>query len=218
MLDDRGEWGGAQLRTAGREGGGGDGDPSERAPGAALPGNGDGYKPAFQGEREIKKQSVMLCLGLGSTVWKHCNSAQEGRRTHASLRVLLPWPARHGWSPCILTPNPNPETRNPAGVTHIQDLPQFVIQETQLQALGAFSRCFRVGWGTGGVSWLGPHGCSFTLTAESDDGPQCTICITEFVAGEAVRMLPCMHKFHAACIDVWLGESILRALLAPFRG
>jgi hypothetical protein len=32
----------------------------------------------------------------------------------------------------------------------------------------------------------------------------CSICTEDFVAGEDVRVLPCKHKFHPACIDPWL--------------
>ncbi|KAK9798822.1 hypothetical protein AB5N19_00721 [Seiridium cardinale] len=32
----------------------------------------------------------------------------------------------------------------------------------------------------------------------------CTICTEDFTVGEDVRVLPCDHKFHPACIDPWL--------------
>ncbi|KAE8680346.1 RING-H2 finger protein ATL80 [Hibiscus syriacus] len=35
----------------------------------------------------------------------------------------------------------------------------------------------------------------------------CAICLTEFVAGDEIRVLPrCGHGFHIACIDTWLGS------------
>jgi len=36
------------------------------------------------------------------------------------------------------------------------------------------------------------------------DGLGCSICVEDFVKGEDIRVLPCNHKFHPACIDPWL--------------
>jgi hypothetical protein len=38
---------------------------------------------------------------------------------------------------------------------------------------------------------------------------ECVICIEEFVEGETLRVLPCNHCFHVACVDVWLLERPL---------
>ena len=35
----------------------------------------------------------------------------------------------------------------------------------------------------------------------------CVVCLGEFEGGEEVRMLPCMHKFHAGCVDRWLEQN-----------
>lgn len=37
---------------------------------------------------------------------------------------------------------------------------------------------------------------------------ECVICMIEFVVGDAVRYLPCMHTYHMACIDDWLMRSL----------
>ena len=38
----------------------------------------------------------------------------------------------------------------------------------------------------------------------SDD---CAICLSEFLVGEEIRVLPqCGHGFHVSCIDTWLGS------------
>jgi len=36
---------------------------------------------------------------------------------------------------------------------------------------------------------------------------RCVICMIEFVVGDCVRYLPCMHTYHSDCIDDWLMRS-----------
>lgn len=36
---------------------------------------------------------------------------------------------------------------------------------------------------------------------------RCVICMIEFMVGDAVRYLPCMHTYHVDCIDDWLMRS-----------
>ncbi|XP_046405414.1 RING finger protein 11-like isoform X2 [Ischnura elegans] len=36
---------------------------------------------------------------------------------------------------------------------------------------------------------------------------ECVICMIEFMIGDAVRYLPCMHTYHVDCIDDWLMRS-----------
>lgn len=50
-----------------------------------------------------------------------------------------------------------------------------------------------------------------TRTSSSPEGAgegasdqQCSICTEDFKVGEDVRVLPCKHQFHPACIDPWL--------------
>ncbi|GAX80197.1 hypothetical protein CEUSTIGMA_g7635.t1 [Chlamydomonas eustigma] len=33
----------------------------------------------------------------------------------------------------------------------------------------------------------------------------CAVCLNDFVEGEELRLLPCFHAFHTACVDPWLG-------------
>lgn len=41
-------------------------------------------------------------------------------------------------------------------------------------------------------------------TTGGDGELGCSICTEDFVAGEDVRLLPCRHKYHPACVDPWL--------------
>ncbi|XP_005107733.1 RING finger protein 11 [Aplysia californica] len=36
---------------------------------------------------------------------------------------------------------------------------------------------------------------------------ECVICMNEFVFGDELRYLPCMHCYHRECIDDWLMRS-----------
>ena len=36
---------------------------------------------------------------------------------------------------------------------------------------------------------------------------RCVICMNEFVVGDAIRYLPCVHTYHKQCIDDWLMRS-----------
>lgn len=51
--------------------------------------------------------------------------------------------------------------------------------------------------------------------SEDDEGSSntgtCAICISEFSAGEEVRVLPCEHEFCKQCIDPWIRQQGLRA-------
>jgi len=38
-------------------------------------------------------------------------------------------------------------------------------------------------------------------------GDQCAICLEEFQAGEVLRLLPCLHRYHCGCVDRWLSKA-----------
>ncbi|XP_004327740.3 E3 ubiquitin-protein ligase RNF6 isoform X1 [Tursiops truncatus] len=42
---------------------------------------------------------------------------------------------------------------------------------------------------------------------DSERGKICSVCISDYVTGNKLRQLPCMHEFHIHCIDRWLSEN-----------
>jgi hypothetical protein len=42
---------------------------------------------------------------------------------------------------------------------------------------------------------------------ESECSAECSVCLEEFKEGDSKRRLPCLHEYHAACIDKWLEGS-----------
>ncbi|KAL6049619.1 hypothetical protein STEG23_012433 [Scotinomys teguina] len=43
--------------------------------------------------------------------------------------------------------------------------------------------------------------------SENDTLDTCSVCITEYTAGNKLRTLPCSHEYHVHCIDHWLLEN-----------
>jgi hypothetical protein len=56
--------------------------------------------------------------------------------------------------------------------------------------------------GLGAAQAESTHSADDTSSKEVDLG--CSICTEDFMTGEDVRVLPCNHKYHPACIDPWL--------------
>ncbi|KUJ08445.1 uncharacterized protein LY89DRAFT_599683 [Mollisia scopiformis] len=58
-------------------------------------------------------------------------------------------------------------------------------------------------------SGMGPAQAESVKSGEENAAPKegelgCSICTEDFTTGEDVRVLPCNHKYHPACIDPWL--------------
>ncbi|CAH2064044.1 unnamed protein product [Thlaspi arvense] len=41
----------------------------------------------------------------------------------------------------------------------------------------------------------------------TEDELTCSVCLEQVTVGEVVRSLPCLHQFHAGCIDPWLRQQ-----------
>jgi len=44
-------------------------------------------------------------------------------------------------------------------------------------------------------------------TDGADGGIECAVCLLNFADDDAVRLLPCVHVFHARCIDNWFARK-----------
>eukprot|EP00727_Mastigamoeba_balamuthi_P014297 m51a1_g9490 putative ring finger protein 165 (171) ;mRNA; f:638186-638698 len=42
---------------------------------------------------------------------------------------------------------------------------------------------------------------------DEGEASRCGICLSDYEVGEVVRTLPCLHGFHAECVDRWLLSS-----------
>lgn len=40
-----------------------------------------------------------------------------------------------------------------------------------------------------------------------EEALQCMVCMEDFVVGDKLRTLPCLHRYHQSCIDEWLCRS-----------
>lgn len=45
-------------------------------------------------------------------------------------------------------------------------------------------------------------------SSSSAESKECVICMIEFVTGDQIRYLPCLHIYHMNCIDDWLIRSL----------
>ncbi|CAI5477606.1 unnamed protein product [Closterium sp. Yama58-4] len=60
----------------------------------------------------------------------------------------------------------------------------------------------------GGGAGSGASGREVVRTESGEEDP-CTICFDGFKKGDQLRVLPCQHRFHTACIDEWLMKKPL---------
>jgi len=51
------------------------------------------------------------------------------------------------------------------------------------------------------------HRSSQSDEGENESQQECSICLEQFQEDEELRLLPCFHKYHTACIDRWFQHS-----------
>lgn len=51
---------------------------------------------------------------------------------------------------------------------------------------------------------------------QQEDSRTCSICYCPFENGEDIRALPCMHRYHKACVDDWFYQRIKTVLYLLF--
>ncbi|POR33850.1 E3 ubiquitin-protein ligase RNF130, partial [Tolypocladium paradoxum] len=74
----------------------------------------------------------------------------------------------------------------------------------QIQSWGNFTRWFATSQ---------TENIQSPVRSENDKSVDiCCICTESFELEDRVRLLPCKHKFHQACIDPWLSE---KSVLCP---
>jgi len=54
-----------------------------------------------------------------------------------------------------------------------------------------------------------------SFVAVADGGEEgvpeaCVICMDEYASGDSLKRLPCLHEFHAKCVDSWLALGLTR--------
>lgn len=55
-----------------------------------------------------------------------------------------------------------------------------------------------------GHTFHGPPGAQKPQAGGNPEHMKCMVCMEEFSEGEALRSLPCLHRYHQRCIDQWL--------------
>nr|CAN60068.1 hypothetical protein VITISV_012400 [Vitis vinifera] len=78
------------------------------------------------------------------------------------------------------------------------------MSEEEINALPVHK--YKVAGTQGGGSSM-QQGSSSASAEAPDDELTCSVCLEQVNVGELIRSLPCLHQFHANCIDPWLRQQ-----------
>ncbi|KAE7996757.1 hypothetical protein FH972_001450 [Carpinus fangiana] len=62
-------------------------------------------------------------------------------------------------------------------------------------------------WSWGLDEYIDYNANAVGSTKGPEDELTCSVCLEQVNAGELIRSLPCLHQFHANCIDPWLRQQ-----------
>lgn len=76
------------------------------------------------------------------------------------------------------------------------------------ESINANTTTMRYGDGPSTASNSRPRSADSTSARPADAAEnRCAVCLDQFGSGDQLRVLPCMHRYHRACIDQWLVRS-----------
>merc|ERR1712039_414516 len=83
---------------------------------------------------------------------------------------------------------------------HVSSSAQTGVDSSTLEASTMRATYSAPGASSGGTRGGGP-------TSSTDPNDRCAVCFEDFCSGEELRVLPCFHRYHQACIDRWLCQN-----------
>ena len=162
-----------------------------------------------QGEVDDRKAASAAAAVSGTSIDSHTSGRMESAQPSASTAVPSNWRLR----PRGAASEPDGGSDTPRAMTMTSSLSARLPRagsSRQLVALEATSAA--AGTTATGSQRISPATSSSArplagVSSSSEDRGStngCAICLERFVAGDAVRLLRCLHSYHRACIDPWL--------------
>ncbi|XP_007164261.2 E3 ubiquitin-protein ligase RNF6 isoform X1 [Balaenoptera acutorostrata] len=132
---------------------------------------------------------------LGETVSQHRGGSSQGRRTREDSPDTPPRAPNRGGR----------QSRNSSNLVETGTLPILRLAHFFLLNEGEDDDRMR-GLTKEQIDNLSTRNYEHS-SIDSELGKICSVCISDYVTGNKLRQLPCMHEFHIHCIDRWLSEN-----------